>query len=207
MKKTLALIAIATLSLAQAAQVDCSTPVVVNLEWVGYQEKAEFPNSPKTLEFNAWNLKQPRSFCGVGFSAKGNTMSLKAEQLEYFAYMTTVGRISNTIILAGTTTRPGKKDGVKVTVSIDKYYTTYNAQVLVPSDLTKTAAVAARVDGGKLQPLYWPGVGYATVEFPKTIKTLDVYLKTNEPSNWQRVTLNFKSPEITVYRKFAFPTK
>lgn len=207
MKKILSVGLLVTFTFAQAAQIDCSTPVFVDLERVGYKEEAVFPNPPKIVQFSPWELKQPRSFCGVTYAAKGNTLSVKVAKLGYFGFLTTIGRPESRIELNGLTTRPGKTGGVQIEVKVDRYYTTFNAQALVPADLTKTAVLAARVDGGKLQPMYWPGMGYTTIEFPKTTKVLDFYLKTNEPSNWQRITLNLQRPELTIYRKFAFPQK
>ncbi|GAA5503745.1 hypothetical protein Dxin01_03507 [Deinococcus xinjiangensis] len=208
--KRLTLLGLAALaSGASSASINCGTPVFVSGAYVGYETKAEFPDPPKKVSFDAWALKKPEAFCGVSFTPKGDTLVIKADKLDYFGYMTTPGRLGGDVVVGSVIKRASGKEGIRVTVDLDRFYTTYKVQVYVPADLAATSAVAAKIDGGKLQPLYWPGVGGKTVEFPKTAKTVEVYLKTTQPANWQRMVLNISpsSPTLTLYRKATFPTK
>ncbi len=84
--------------------------------------------------------------------------------------------------------------------------TTYDASVLLKPFMVNGTAVGVKVDGGRIQPLYW-NKQYATVKFSPKAKMLDFYVKTNLPVSWQRITVDLVTPKMTIYRKAAFPSK
>ena len=207
MKKLLALLALGGFCTAAAATPDCGTIVLINLRTLSYRTKAEFPDAPKRVDLNVWDAKKPMAMCGVTFTPQGNTLKVKVEQNDYFGYLTTPGRRAGGIYLAGSTPGLFGQTGLDVTFTLMDLYTTYSATAMVPREMQPTTAIALRIDGGKLQPLFWPGVGSKEVAFPKTAKIYDVYVKSQLPTNWERATVNLKTHELTVYRKFAFPAK
>lgn len=206
MKRMLFLLALNVVSAAAAAVPDCSTPVLVSLRTLLYQTKAEFPDTPKKVQTNLWEQTKPTTMCGVTFTKKGNTFIVKASKNEILGYLTTPMRTGNEITLAGWTPGLFGYDGLSVDLTLMNLYTTYSATATIPTEMAGTA-VGIRIDGGKLQPLFWPGKGGGPVNFSKKTKTIDVYVKANKPTNWERVTVDLVNHTLTVYPKFAFPSK
>jgi hypothetical protein len=66
--------------------------------------------------------------------------------------------------------------------------------------------LALRVDGGKLQPLFYNRLS-PNIEFPLNVKTVDIYAQSKFKPSWERVSIDFTKPKITVYLKSPLPTK
>lgn len=208
MKKSLFLLALLTLTTAAAAaSPDCGTVVFVNLRTLGYQTKAEFPESPKNVNINVWDAKKPIVVCGVTFTPNGNTLKVKVNDNDVFGYMTTPAREATGFYLSGSTPGLFGQSGLNVTLTMSSLYTTYVAEAMIPREMAPGTTVGIRVDNGKLQPLAWPGKAVDAVKFPKKTKIIDVYVKSKLSTNWERVHIDLLKNEMTVYRKFAFPTK
>lgn len=208
MNKYIALLALLPLSTALAADApDCSTPVLINLRTLQYQTKADFPNTPKVVRTNVWETKKPTTVCGVTFTPKGNVMTIKTDDNDVYGYLTTPDREARGIVLAGSTPGLLGHSGLEVRLSLFDLDAKYSAEAMIPAEMSASTTVGVRIDGGKLQPLYWPGKGGYTVSFPKTVKTIDIYVKTSKLTNWERVTVDRKARTMTIYRKFAFPNK
>ena len=206
MKRMLYLLALIGISTAAAATPDCGTLVLVSLRTLVYQTKAEFPNAPKKVQTNLWEQAKPVVMCGVTFTKKGNTFVVKASKNEVLGYLTTPMRIGSGITLAGRTPGLFGYDGLSVDLELGSLDATYSAKAVIPTEMAGTA-VGIRIDGGKLQPLFWPGKGGGPINFSKKTKTIDVYVKANKPTNWERVTVDLVNHSLTVYPKFAFPSK
>ncbi|MGX9688673.1 hypothetical protein ACTQ9L_16230 [Deinococcus wulumuqiensis] len=207
MKRMLYLLALSGISTAAAATPDCGTPVLVSLRTLVYQTKAEFPNAPKKVQTNLWEQAKPVTMCGVTFTKKGNTFVVKASKNEVLGYLTTPMRSGNGITLAGRTPGLFGYDGLSVDLSLLSLDATYSARATIPTEMGAGTAVGIRIDGGKLQPLFWPGKSGGPVNFSKKTKIVDVYVKTDKPTNWERVTVDLVNHSLTVYPKFAFPGK
>ncbi|WP_291426638.1 hypothetical protein [Deinococcus sp.] len=199
MKKLLVLLALGGLSTAAAATPDCGTPVLLSLRTLVYRTKAEFPDSPKEVRTNFWEQSKPMTLCGVIFAKKGNTFVVKADKNDYLGYLTTPARTADGITLAGSTPGLFGYSGLSVDLTLLNLYTMYSARARIPTEMSAGTAVGIRIDGGKLQPLYWPGKGGSPVEFSKKSRIVDVYVKTNMPTNWERVTVDLANHTLTVY--------
>lgn len=195
-------------SASQAANVDCSDIQLYNLDAVIYKEKAVFPNPSKKTAVELAGLRSPFKACGVTFTSKnqGEIISIESDKLSNLAILTNHFRqptgMNLPLYLIGNGGETA--DGLDITLTLVNLYTTYNATISVNIAMYKNTVVGVKVDGGKIQPLFYDG---KTLNIPisKRAKALDFYVKTSLPTSWQRVSVNLITPKITIYRKAAFP--
>ncbi|GAA5514949.1 hypothetical protein Dcar01_03713 [Deinococcus carri] len=197
-------------STAHAAEVDCSTIQLFDLHILFYKEKAVFPEPAKKVALDLTTLKSPFTGCGATFTTKnkGEVITIQAEKRPYLGILTNHFRQPSSINLSLDLldSRGNTSEGLEIDLTLMDIYTTYDASISVKPVMYKNTAVGVKVDGGKIQPLFWSGESFK-VPISKKAKVVDFYVKTDLRTSWQRVSVNLAVPKITVYRKAAFPAK
>lgn len=192
-----------------AAAPDCNTLRLNHFERIEYIDKAEFPNPSKEVSIEIHKVKNPIIVCGLTIENTANLITIKTKKRDTLAFLTNTLGYTSPISLSGYAIRQDGLvvEGIKINITMLDTDKTYNAEVGIPGLMVKNSAVGMRIDGGKLLPMYWSGGDWKKIEIPKKAKSLDFYLKSELDTNWQRVSVDLRSPTIKVYRKFPFPAK
>lgn len=197
-----------SLSYAVAAP-DCDTLRLDHFEGIRYTDKAEFPNPSKEVLIEIRKMKKPVKICSLTVENTANSITIKTKKRDTLAFLTNTFGDTSPISLRGYAIGQDglAVEGIKINITMLDTDKTYNAEVGIPGLMAKNSAVGMRIDNGKLLPMYWPGGDWNKIEIPKKTRTLNFYLKSELDTNWQRVSVDLRSPTIKVYRKFPFPAK
>lgn len=209
MKSVMTVLAL-LMSSAWAATVDCSTIQLYNTLGLSYSTTANFPNTPQEKLVWLPDLTAPVTLCGVTFSFDRATQvaTIASKSFKSLAIIGSEMRATTTMDfpLYEDQTVGRQKQALSVSIGLYTTYPKYSVQAIINPVAFNDTVLGVRFDGGQLQPLFYNNQA-PSIDFPKSVKTIDLYARSKFNPSWQRVTLNFKTPKITVYLKSAFPSK
>lgn len=207
------LFVLSALSTAQGAPPDCTTLLLTSTS-LSYKTQASFPNTPEDKDIDFLDEDHPvgpLTVCGLTFTPDRKAEALQITARSFAAFIPMLGRLApahakqqlmlnNVFSTGGAFTLESQDlrfDPVKRTLA-------YAAKA---SWAIKTTA-AVKVDGGALKPLYFNNKA-TPLTYPKTAAVLDVYVKVDEGGyiSWERVRIDLKRPQITLFEEATMPSK
>lgn len=212
MRVPVAVLALSLVPIAlAAAPANCAKPVSFYLGSLHYTSKAAFPDPEERVELSFLDRFNPvpkADVCGVSYRADTRAETIKASAAKLDALATVFsarGKNEGRVVLYGFfTARNDRAASSELTYDLKARRINFKP---APEMMAKYT-LGVKLDGGPLKPLYYNNV-VTPVSVPPTTRTIDIYAKLGPDvvSRWQRVTLNLKSPSLTLYNEAAFPPK
>lgn len=204
-----------TLTVAGAAQPDCSTLRLNPNGGVNYRDVEVFPNPAQThrLDLEQQTKTFKRTLCGVTLTADAKSYSFQAKDV--VALSRAMGGYGQgwSYEVFGKSVSNGKTGYIKAAnLDIVLPDGLMNGEVkvsgyFVGGFLPKDALMTVKVNGGSLKPLLYNGTFRTVTADPKTTKLLEVFVKSSKPVIWEKMTLDVRSAKMTFTKKASFPTK
>lgn len=194
-----------------AAPANCAKPVTFYLDSLKYTSKAAFPDPEERVELSFLDRFSPvpkADVCGVSYRAdtRAETIKASAAKLNTLATVFSArGKNEGQVMLYGLfTARGDKARASELTYDLKARRIDFKPAAEMMAKYT----LGVKLDGGPLQPLYYNNA-VTPISVPPTTRTIDVYAKLGPDviGIWQRVTLNLRSPSVTLYKEAAFPPK
>lgn len=198
---------------AQAAPPDCTTLLLTSTS-LSYRTQANFPNTPEKRDVDFLDDDHqvgPLTLCGLTFTPDRKAQALQITAKSFDAFTPMLGRLApanakqqlmlNNIFSTGSAFTLEEQD-----LRFDPVKRTLAYSAKANWAIKTTAAV--KVDGGALKPLYFNNKA-TPLTYPKTAAVLDVYVKVDEGGyiSWERVRIDLKRPQITIFEEATMPSK
>ena len=204
-----------TLTVAAAAQPDCSTLRLSPNGGVNYRDIEVFPNPAQAHRLDLEQQTKPfkRTLCGVILTADAKSYSFQAKDVvtlsramggygQGWSYEIYGKSVSNgkTGYIKAANLDVALPDGlINGTVKVRGYF----IGAFLPND----ALMAVKINGGPLKPLLYNGSFRAVTADPKTTKLLELFIKSSKPVIWEKMTLDVRNAKMTFVKKAVSPAK
>lgn len=194
-----------------AAPANCAKPVTFYLGSLKYTSKAAFPDSEESISLSFLDRFSPvpkADVCGVAYrvDTRAETIKASAAKLDTLATVFSArGKNEGRVVLYGLfAARNDMARASELTYDLKARRLDFKPAAEMMAKYT----LGVKLDGGPLKPLYYNNA-VTPVSVPPATRTIDIYAKLGPDviSSWQRVTLNLKSPSVTLYNEAAFPAK